>query len=94
MTLKGWSKETSFPVSTKDDDELKKFKVSTNKWDLVNILNVKMSMQMCNKVLSYICACFLETRQGNYCNVEKSLTQTPQPWHTVFQPEFFLCLSS
>lgn len=49
MTLKGWSKEISFPVSTKADDEKKKIKVSTNKWDLVNILNFKVSMQMCNK---------------------------------------------
>ena len=69
-----------------------KIKVSTTKWDLVNILNFKMSMQMCNKTLSYICACFLETLQGNYCNAEKSPPQTLQPCHMVFQPEFFLCL--
>lgn len=35
--------------------------VSMTQWDLVNILNFKMSMKMCKKMLYYICACFLET---------------------------------
>lgn len=69
-----------------------KFKVSTTKWDLVNILHFKMSMQMCDKTLCYICACFLETLQGNYCNAEKSLPLTLQPCHTVV-PTWILFMS-
>lgn len=62
----------------------KRVKVSTTEWGLVNILNFKMSTHICSKVLSWICACFLETLHGNYCNAEKTPPLTPRPRRVVF----------